>query len=85
MMGVKTSDVNLFEDITIQMRDTYEKKNADYGNSFEMQYNEYGLISSCIRIEDKLRRLKSLSKQEEFKTNYLPKLDAYKLIKNRRN
>ena len=64
MMGVKTSDVNLFEDITIQMRDTYEKKNADYGNSFEMQYNEYGLISSCIRIEDKLRRLKSLSKQE---------------------
>lgn len=59
-----TQDINLFEDITIQMRDTYERKNADYGNSFEEQYNEYGLISSCIRLEDKLRRLKSLSKSE---------------------
>lgn len=59
-----TQDINLFEDITIQMRDTYERKNADYGNSFEQQYNEYGLISSCIRLEDKLRRLKTLTKSE---------------------
>ena len=57
-------DVNLFEDITLEMRNTYERKNADYGNSFEEQFNEYGLISSCIRLEDKLRRLKSLSKSE---------------------
>lgn len=59
-----TQDVNLFEDITLEMRNTYERKNADYGNSFEEQFNEYGLISSCIRLEDKLRRLKSLSKSE---------------------
>ena len=57
-------DINLFEDITLEMRNTYERKNADYGNSFEEQFNEYGLISSCIRLEDKLRRLKSLSKSE---------------------
>ena len=57
-------DINLFEDITLEMRNTYERKNADYGNSFEEQFKEYGPISSCIRIEDKLRRLKSLSKSE---------------------
>ena len=47
-----TQDINLFEDITLEMRNTYERKNADYGNSFEEQLNEYGLISSCIRLED---------------------------------
>lgn len=37
-------------------------KNADYGGSFESQYNEYGLASVCMRIEDKLKRLKNINK-----------------------
>ncbi|MER2153578.1 MAG: nucleotide modification associated domain-containing protein [Solibacillus sp.] len=40
------------------------KKNADYGNSFEEQFNEYGLTSVLIRLDDKLRRLKNLNKNE---------------------
>jgi hypothetical protein len=40
--------------------DVYVRKNKDYGNSFEEQYNEYGLLSAIIRLDDKLRRLKQL-------------------------
>ena len=39
----------------------YETKNADYGDSFGKSYKEYGLTMSCIRLEDKLNRLKSLN------------------------
>ena len=45
------------------MKDIYEIKNKNYGNSFSKQFEEYGLTSVCIRLEDKLNRLKSLNKQ----------------------
>lgn len=32
--------VNAFEDITIAMRNLYEKKNMDYGNSFAKSFQE---------------------------------------------
>jgi hypothetical protein len=41
------------------------QKNHDYGNSVEEQYEEYGLMSLNLRLEDKLRRLKNLSKKEQ--------------------
>lgn len=44
--------------------DVYIRKNADYGNSFEDQFNEYGLLSGIIRLDDKLRRLKQLRNSE---------------------
>src|SRR5690606_11530120 len=44
--------------------DTYIRKNADYGNSFEEQFKEYGLLSLVIRLDDKLRRLKQLMNNE---------------------
>jgi glutaredoxin 2 len=47
-----------------EIHDTYIRKNEDYGNSFEEQFNEYGLLSALIRLDDKMRRLKQLSKQE---------------------
>lgn len=42
----------------------YERKNADYGDSFGKSYQEYGMLMACIRLEDKLNRLKSLCKKE---------------------
>ena len=45
------------------MKDIYELKNKNYGNSFSEQFKEYGLTSVCIRLDDKIRRLKSLNKQ----------------------
>ena len=52
-----------FEKITTEMYNLYEIKNKNYGNSFSKQFKEYGLTSVCIRLEDKLNRLKSLNKQ----------------------
>lgn len=43
----------------------YQLKNKDYGNSFSKQFEEYGLVSSAIRIEDKLNRLKNLINNEQ--------------------
>ena len=42
----------------------YEKKNADYGDSFSKSFKEYGLTMTCIRLEDKLNRLKALTKNK---------------------
>ncbi len=39
----------------------YERKNNDYNDSFGKSYKEYGMTMSCIRLEDKLNRLKSLT------------------------
>ena len=54
---------NLFKVITNEMLGLYEIKNKNYGDSFSKQFQEYGLTSVCIRLEDKLNRLKSLNKQ----------------------
>lgn len=43
----------------------YEKKNHDYGDSFHKSFEEYGMTMVCIRLEDKLNRLKALSKAEQ--------------------
>lgn len=42
----------------------YEAKNADYGDSVHDTYMKYGLTSFLVRLEDKLNRARTLSKQE---------------------
>jgi hypothetical protein len=58
------SNADMHRQILDEMHDTYKRKNADYGNSFEEQFKEYGLLSVLIRLDDKMRRLKQLSKNE---------------------
>ena len=57
--------VNAFEDVTIIMRNLYEKKNMDYGDSFSKSFAKWGLPMSCIRLGDKLNRLESFAKGKE--------------------
>lgn len=45
-----------------QLNAIYERKNHDYGDSFAKSYREYGMTMPCIRLEDKLNRLKALVK-----------------------
>ena len=52
-------------EICTEINNTLERKNKDYGNSFSEQFKEYGLVSSCIRLEDKMRRLKKLTMSSE--------------------
>lgn len=42
----------------------FEKKNADYGNSFEESLEKHGIIAAIVRMEDKMGRLNSLSKKD---------------------
>lgn len=46
-----------------------EKKNQDYGDSFHDTFAEFGIISPVIRLNDKMKRLKTLIKNSS-KPNY---------------
>lgn len=56
------TDFDRFNNILKSMSNLYSKKNHDYGNSFELSLNEEGLAASRIRIGDKWRRYKTLSR-----------------------
>jgi Nucleotide modification associated domain 1 len=58
------SNIESHKKILNEIHDIYKRKNADYGNSFSEQFNEYGLLSAVIRLDDKMRRLKQLIKHE---------------------
>lgn len=53
-----------FLEITNQMLETYQRKNRDYGNSYEQSLDKHGLIAGVVRMEDKLNRINSLTKRE---------------------
>ena len=59
------SKIAEFKAINTEMVELYELKNKNYGDSFSKSFDEYGLTMVCIRLEDKLRRLKSLNKQDK--------------------
>lgn len=53
-------NVNVEEDyysVVGRMKDIYAAKNADYGNSFEMTLDKYGIIGAIIRMQDKMNRI----------------------------
>lgn len=51
--------VDIFKDITDKMLRVYKAKNNDYGDSFSKVRKEYPQ-AICIRLSDKLERLKAL-------------------------
>ncbi|GAA0115264.1 nucleotide modification associated domain-containing protein [Clostridium senegalense] len=51
--------VDIFKDITNKMLRVYKAKNNDYGDSFSKVRKEYPQ-AICIRLSDKLERLKTL-------------------------
>lgn len=46
--------------IVDELLDTYRRKNADYGNSFERLYNEFGMVYAYAHMIEKLMRVRSL-------------------------
>ena len=42
----------------------FEKKNADYGNSFEESLEKHGIIAAIVRMGDKMGRLNNLNKKD---------------------
>jgi NTP pyrophosphatase (non-canonical NTP hydrolase) len=47
--------------IAQEIADLVERKNRDYGNSFDKTLEEYGNVAYLLRVEDKISRLKSLT------------------------
>ena len=58
-------NVKVHDRICLELNETYEKKNADYGNSFENSLDKHGLIAGIIRMDDKMSRLISLNSKNE--------------------
>lgn len=46
-----------------------KKKNHDYGNSFTLQFEKYGILSALIRMDDKMRRLENLIQGSKAQVN----------------
>lgn len=57
--------VDRLEKLTGQLIETYKAKNNDYGDSFADSYKEFGITSAVVRMNDKMNRIKSLTKGEE--------------------
>ena len=57
--------VDKLEQLTEQLIETYKAKNADYGDSFADSFKEFGITSAVVRMNDKMNRIKSLSKGED--------------------
>ena len=49
-----------YERIALEIADLLDHKNQMYGSSFDKTVDEYGLSVICLRLEDKLNRLKSI-------------------------
>jgi hypothetical protein len=58
------SKVDVHKKICEELNALYARKNADYGDSFGKSFNEYGLTMACIRLEDKLNRIKALRNKD---------------------
>lgn len=65
LVNPKPKNVIQFRNITAIMADTYERKNADYGNSFGESIAEFGPVAGIVRIGDKFNRLKNLIKNPD--------------------
>ena len=58
-------NVQIHGKICRELTETYKKKNADYGNSFENSLDKHGLIAGIVRMDDKMSRLISLNSKKE--------------------
>lgn len=65
-----------------EMNKLYEQKNKDYGDSFSKSFEEYGLTMPCIRLEDKLNRLKSFNKNGSLQVKDESIVDTLKDLAN---
>lgn len=51
-----------FKQLQSENAELYDRKNANYGDNFSEGFKEYGMTMPLIRLDDKLRRAKQLSK-----------------------
>ena len=64
------------------LNNIYKVKNKDYGDSFGKSYKEYGMTMACIRLEDKLNRLKALNRNGKAEVKDESAIDTLKDLAN---
>ena len=62
--STKDLKINKHRAICKELSDIYKKKNHDYGDSFAILYEKFGMQSTVIRLWDKLLRLETLLDQD---------------------
>lgn len=63
------NEINEYQQVINKLYKIYVDKNHDYGNSFDDTCDEFGLVAPVIRMNDKLKRCKSVLKNNDFKVN----------------
>lgn len=53
-------NVKRFNELAQSMCELYEKKNADYGDSFNISLDKYGIIAALTRMSDKFNRVENI-------------------------
>ena len=66
---MSTSKVEHHARICGEINKLYERKNHDYGDSFHQTFIEEGMAMARIRLGDKFRRFKTLSRSDDQKVN----------------
>lgn len=56
----KNENVSEFRQVVTEMADLYEKKNANYGNSFSQLFEKLGPVSALVPLWNKLDRATNL-------------------------
>lgn len=64
-MSESTAFSRRIKALSDELTDLLVRKNKDYGDSFGKQYEEYGMTSALVRMDDKMNRLKSLKDKDE--------------------
>lgn len=64
MSNDRIAKIEMFKEITTEMLNLFDKKNRDYGNSFDISLDEDGLLVAKIRVGDKYKRFSQLIKNE---------------------
>jgi len=58
------ANVTRHQKILVELNRLYARKNHDYGDSFHLTYQKWGLPMAAIRLEDKLQRFETLIRAE---------------------
>jgi len=67
-----------FESVLDEMKELHAKKDKDYGSAFHKSFEEFGVTSGVVRLNDKMERVKSLVKNGKAEIKDESLLDSLK-------
>ena len=83
---ILTKDIEAFTRKAVEIIELYAKKNKDYGNAFHASFIKWGIMYLLSRLDDKLNRLTTITKNgstavtEESVKDTLMDIAAYALM-----